>query len=69
MDKLTCMNSGTNEKSWKYKSDLSLSDSRLVLENEYGPVSLSMMVKGVKIVFFSLTLALLSQLPNPAISG
>jgi hypothetical protein len=61
MNKLTCMNSGTNEKSWKYKSDLSFSDSRLVFENEYGPVSLSMIVKGVKIVFFSLTLALLYQ--------
>jgi hypothetical protein len=52
------MNKGTKEKSWKYKSDLSLKESLFVLENAYGEQSLSMIVKGVMIVFFSLTLTL-----------
>jgi hypothetical protein len=57
--KHTCMKSGTKEKSWKYNSILSARVSLLVRAKEYGEQSLSMMVKGVKIVFFSLTRTLM----------
>ena len=49
------MKRGTKEKSWKYNSILSARVSLLVRAKEYGEQSLSMMVKGVKMVFFSLT--------------
>jgi len=49
------MKSGTKEKSWKYNSILSARVSLLVRAKEYGEQSLSMMVKGVKMVFFSFT--------------
>lgn len=52
------MKRGTKLKSWKYSSILSFNVSLLFLEKAYGPVSLSMIVKGVMIVFFSLTLTL-----------
>ena len=52
------MKSGTKEKSWKYSSILSPSVSLLVREKAYGPVIFSVMLNGVMIVFFSLTLML-----------
>jgi len=55
---LTCMKSGTKEKSWKYSSSLSFKVSLFVREKAYGDVIFSIIVKGVMMVFFSLTLIL-----------
>jgi hypothetical protein len=52
--KLTCINKGTKEKSWKYNSALSFNVSLFVFEKAYGLVNLSMIVNGVMMVFFSL---------------
>ena len=54
------MKRGTNEKSLKYRFILSFNVSRFVREKAYGEVSLSMMVNGVMIVFFSLIFTLSS---------
>ena len=64
------MNNGTKAISWKYSSLLAFKVSLLVLENEYGPVSLSMIVNGVMIMFFSFIFTLQSQQsPLPVLSS
>ena len=48
------MKRGTKLKSWKYSSILSFKLSLFVFEKAYGDVSLSIMVNGVMMEFFSL---------------